>query len=461
MTRPWLACACALLLAACGGRSRPEPFAPWPGDPAPAPAAVASASAAAPVTGSFLIDLPTTLRLAETGPLQVALVEARLARAEAEWLEAAQRLLPSLLVGGSYWRLDGLDQDNQGQFLDVGGRDWLHFPAQVVAELRPGDALFASLAAAGRRDAAQAGAASARRQVTLEAAERFFELQEAEAQAAALRRAVTIAERLAGAIETAARVGRAFEGDVLRARARANRARLEAEGADGRRRVASARLATLLRLDPRVDLHAPPEPLPVTLVSPDTALEALVTDALSRRPELQVAEATLVAAEREEARALWGPFVPAVRGLASFGQFGDPGRDLETRKEFALGVWWTIGPGGLLDLGWQRRVAADLRAAELSRLGAYEAVVGEVVAAHAEAGARRAQLDLARLQVDEAGRALGLHEARDRLGVTVPLELIEAERAATQAWLDLIAAASGYNRAQYRLWFAAGAGERP
>ncbi|MCI0342333.1 MAG: TolC family protein, partial [Planctomycetales bacterium] len=163
------------------------------------------------------------------------------------------------------------------------------------------------------------------------------------------------------------------------------------------------------------------------------------------------------AAARGHDGVVWGPWIPMARAEAWGGRFGYVASRLDPRDDYSVGLWWRVGPGGLFDFGRAARAAADVRAAEWQEAGWRERVAGEVLAAAAEAESRRRQVAVAAEEVRDAGEALRLHEERDRLGVSVPLETIQAEEALTRARLDDVQSAAAFTRAQFRLWVASGA----
>ena len=69
---------------------------------------------------------------------------------------------------------------------------------------------------------------------------------------------------------------------------------------------------------------------------------------------------------------------------------------------------------------------------------------------------RGSQLSIARQAAEEAAESLQLFEQRQRQGVGLPLEVIEAEETLTEARRDLVSTISAYNISQYRLYHSVG-----
>ncbi len=446
----------ALLGAGCAGLPEAD-LAPWPGGASVAGWPARGARGGRSLAGeTFRLDLPTVLRLAGVSPVEVGLVRERIAAAEADRALALESLLPYATLGGAYTRLDGLTQGTDGSLSNVDKQSF-HFAARGVLEWDLGRAVFATLAAAQRVDAAREEGEARRREVARDAAEAYLDLSLASAEAEIHRRSLEIAERLRSQVEAAVEAGRGFRGDVLRARARAAHHRLGVERAEEKRRTVGVRLATLLRLDPEVTLlPSDARPLPVTLVPEGTPVAALLEKALRERPEILAAGARRAAAARGHDGVVWGPWIPTARAEVWGGRFGYVASRLDPRDDYAVGLWWRVGPGGIFDFGRAARAAADVRAADWLEAGWRERVAGDVLAAAAETESRRRQVAVAAEEVRDAEEALRLHEERERLGVSVPLEVIQAEEALTRARLDEAAAAASFTRAQIRLWVASG-----
>src|SRR5206468_11193477 len=111
------------------------------------------------------------------------------------------------------------------------------------------------------------------------------------------------------AVET----GIAFKGDLLRARVQAERNRLTLRQAQEQQRVAAARLAQVLHLDPAVELVAQDSELaPLSLVEPNAALDPLVQQALAARPELKQNQLLVSASREAKNGAAYGPLIPTL-----------------------------------------------------------------------------------------------------------------------------------------------------
>src|SRR5262245_5158342 len=151
-----------------------------PGEPAvlPQPAVLPPPTAVRFDTRSLPIDLPTALRLAEASPLDIAIAGSRLQVAAAQ-LQRAERLwLPTLYLGGDYYRHDGQLQDVSGNVFGT-SKSTLMVGAGPSMVFAFSDALFEPLAARQIMQARTAGVQTAQNDVFLAVAEAYFNVLQA------------------------------------------------------------------------------------------------------------------------------------------------------------------------------------------------------------------------------------------------------------------------------------------
>ncbi len=213
-------------------------------------------------------------------------------------------------------------------------------------------------------------------------AQAFFQLQEARGRLLGITAAVVRAELLVNfARELAPSLIAPLE--VNRARTELQSLRQAQQLAVRDWRVASARLAEVLLLDPATLLE-PIEPpyLQVTLISCERALDDLVAIALSNRPEITARRELVAAAnmflKREKSR----PFLPnlfvlspaTTTGLLPAGSyFAGPNNMLNSngsRFDIEVAAVWELQNAGFGNVGLirQRRAERDLAAIDLTRI---------------------------------------------------------------------------------------------
>src|SRR5579872_6346931 len=223
----------------------------------PTPAVLAKDPSPLPGERPLPIDLPTALRLANVEPLEIALAQQRLATAAAQLARANVLWLPTIYVGGEYFRHDGRTQDSSGDIINNSHSNMMvgAGPSMVFATT---DALFAPLAARQVVAARQASVQAAANDSLLAVAEAYFNVQQARGELAGAEDAVVrAAELVRRADQLAGEIAPPSEAN--RTRAELARRRQAVQLARERWRTASADLVRLLRLDPSV-LVNPQEP---------------------------------------------------------------------------------------------------------------------------------------------------------------------------------------------------------
>lgn len=453
------------------GQAPPVEIPPAPSVvPLPAPPATVPDARPLPIT------LPTALQLAGVNPLDIAVAQARLQTAAAQFDRANVAWLPHLNLGVDYFRHDGQIQDivgnvfttSRSSFL-VGGGPSLSF---ATAE-----AWFAPLAARQVIRARQADIQAARNDSTLAVAEAYFGVQQARGEVAGAADAARRAEDLVRRAEQLA-PGLVPTVEVSRARAELARRRQAVEAAYERWQVASADLTRLLRLDPATVAEPAEAPdLRFDLIDPTCPPDALIPVALTSRPELAsqqaLVQATLVRLRQERVR----PLVPSaiLRGVASqtpglsSGYFGGGVNDFVGnfggRNSMDAQLVWQLDNLGFGNRAAVREREAENRLALLELFRTQDRVAAEVVQALARAkgAANRAReaADGVRHAAETAERNLtGLGQTK-RAGeqlvlVFRPQEAVAAVAALDQAYRDYYAAVADANRAQFRLYRALG-----
>jgi outer membrane protein TolC len=439
------------------------------------------APALAPADRPLPINLPTALQLAGVRPVDIDLAAERI-RAAAAQLERADVLwLPTIYVGGDYFRHDGQIQDVAGNIIGT-SKGTLMVGAGPSAVFAISDALFQPLAARQELRAREAALQTARNDSLLAAAEAYFNVQQARGE-------------LAGALDAARRaedVGRRAEeltkslvppAEAARARAEAARRRQAVLTARERWRTASADLARVLRLDAAavVEPMEPPH-LQVALIAPDRPIDELIPVALTSRPEL-AAQQALVQATLERLRAeKLRPLIPSVllrgastpvTGTLAGGYFGggrnDRLGDFGGRLDVDVQVLWefqNLGFGNRARVG-ERRAENRQSVLELFRL--QDRVAAEVARAHAQlesAAARLTEAESGLRDAVESAKANyeGMTQTKKTgtgpealiLPVIRPQEAVASVQALALAYADYYGAVGDYNRAQFRLYWALG-----
>jgi outer membrane protein TolC len=226
-------------------------------------------------------------------------------------------------------------------------------------------------------------------------------------------------------------------------------------------RIVAALLAQVLHLDPSVELVPMDSDLaPLTLMETNAALDSLVQQSLRLRPELKESEALSSASREAKKGATYGPLIPAVGAQGFFGGLGG-GRDgvrdtFGAQEDYAIGVSWRIGPGGLFDFTRARASESRLKISELNFGKLHDEVTRQVVEAFTHWQSLNEQLSVAKRALEAAEEGLRLAQQRKEFAVGIVLENVQAEQDLTRARLDYLRTVADFDRAQYALSKAIG-----
>jgi outer membrane protein TolC len=409
------------------------------------------------------INLETALRLAGAKNLALEVARERVREARSLLEQEKQQLFPWVAPGIGYKRHDGNLQDIMGNVYNVSKQSGTA-ALTLQAQLDLGDSLYRVLAAKQAVAASEAGAEARRRETQLAVAAAYTELSRAVANVVTAEESQQISRKTLEQVRAAVTAGLAFAGDAQRVEVQLGRNEAQLLEARQAVRAASARLAQLLRLPPADELRPDlAEFVPVVLVATNRALESLVASALSLRPELRRADATVKLAQTRRDGATKGVWVPTIGASAAFGGLaggrnGDWGNG-DDFQDYGIGLSWRVGPGGIGDRSRIRTTDARLRIAGFEREQLRDEVVREVVELRSRAELAAEQVAVVTRTVASARRLVELTQARREFGVGVVLEAIEAERELSRAQAEQLQAVAAHNRAQWELWHASGQDE--
>jgi outer membrane protein TolC len=403
----------------------------------------------------YPIDLPTVLKLAKADNLDVKLAEERINEAKANHGSAMAKFLPWLTAGVAYRRHEGRTQAVDGTLLDV-DKQTISIGPTITAQIDVGDAWFTTLAAKQNVFASEAALQAQQQDSTLAAASGYFELLKAKALVDANRDAIATSQTYEQQLQGGLSAGVIFKGDLLRVQTQTQRYQVAAIQAQQQQRLAAARLAELLHLDPAIELIPQDnELLPIALLQRDSSQELLIKQALDARAELQQSQAQLQAAREAKKNAVYGPLIPSLGAQAFFGELGG-GKDSATgnygnSRDYAVGLNWRLGPGGLFDFSRINIAKSKLNSAELGVEKTSNSIKRQVVEALARAQSSSEQMAASRSALSNATETLRLTRERKQLGVGIVLEDIQAQQELVRARTDYLGAITEFNKSQYEL----------
>lgn len=412
------------------------------------------------------ISLTTALKLAGANNLDVKIVEEHLAEARADHLIAIEQFLPSVKSGMGFRQHDGNTQTVEGRIIDT-NKQLYTGGAALAAQIKLGNAIYETLATHQLVKAAKFATEARRLDSIYQAAVAFYDLVLSHAVVGVSEESVKISQEYALQVGKAAETGLAYQGDALRATAQVQKEELALEQAKVRRRIAAANLSQILNLDPAVELIPDQTTLaPIQLISGKGTLDSLVAKATANRPELKQTEARLQAARSKHDGALYGPTVPSISAEAFWGGLGggmgnSGAANFDNSSDYIVGASWTVGPGGLFDLGQINKTKAQVKQGVLETEKSRQEIIAQVVASQARISSMANQLHSAQQAMESIEKNLALTRDRKTFGVGEVWENIDAEEQWTKTRLDYLNVLAEYNKSQFAMIRALGLSPSP
>jgi outer membrane protein TolC len=218
-------------------------------------------------------------------------------------------------------------------------------------------------------------------------------------------------------------------------------------------------LTQQLSLDPQIAFQ-PNEPtvVPIELVPADPRALDLVARGLSHRPEIaesrQLIGEAVERLQREIRRcsraSSWGS---AMAGSAVGG--GDI-KDFSNSFDSVAGAFWECRNLGFGDRAARCEARSRVEQAQFREVAALDRVAREVVEAHAQVQSRREQIATAQQGVQAALASYERNLDRIKNVQGLPIEVLQAIQALTQARREYLRSLIAYNEAQFRLQRALG-----
>jgi outer membrane protein TolC len=450
----------------------PEPM------PGPATADLPTGGMDARSPQGLPINLATALQLAGATPLDIATATAQVEQALALQLQARALWIPNLNAGITYYRHDGKQQNIFTGPLFQKGVQSFFVGGGPTLTVGLADAIYSPLAARRVVGSRRADLQSARNDVLFNVSQSFFVLQDARGRLLGIGAAIDRAELLVNFARGLA--------PSLIAPLEINRAVTELQSLRQTQqvairdwRVASARLAEVLLLDPAALLE-PIEPpfLQITLVPTERTPEELVPIAIRNRPEIasrrELVEAAIQLLRREQTRPLLPNIImtsPALgTGLLPAGNISaGPNGSMNTngsRFDISVGAVWELQNAGLGNVGLIRQRRAEQRVASID-------LTRTVYRVKSEVSQSVARLQTARIRVAETEEGvrqaiesadknfIGLRETTRPAGeilrlIVRPQEVVQAIDALNLAYLNYSGAVNEYNISQFDVYRALG-----
>jgi len=406
-------------------------------------------------TQPFLIDLATTLQLARAQNLDIQIAKAQLEEAQANYGIATSKFLPWLTAGFSWRRHEGRTQAVDGTLIDTNKQSMSLGPS-ITAQVDLGDAIFTTMASKQMITASDAALGLQQQDSSLAAVKAYFDLLKAQALIEVQQQALRVSETYQQQISAGVTAGVVFKGDELRIQTQTEHFRMNVTQAEQLQAVQSTRLAEYLHLNPGISLVTQSKELiPIELINPSSTIEQLIPKALDASPEVKQSEALAEAALTNKKNTVYGPLIPTVGAQVFMGELGGGKNSASSNygnsKDYAFGLSWRLGPGGLFDFMRIKASDARLNAAKLKLEKTSESIKRQVIDAQIRIQSLTKQLSSSRITVSSANEALRLTRERKELGVGIVLEFIQAQQDVVRSQEEYIGVITEYNKAQYEL----------
>jgi outer membrane protein TolC len=445
------------------------------------------------------IDLATTIRLAQTSNLDIAQARQVVAQAQAIQERARVQMLPTIGIGSTFVDHEGRIQQAVGNILNS-NRNSLFVGGGTSLNVGLGDAIFAPLAARQVVAASQAGVQRVTSDALLAVADAYFgilrgrrrlarsaqtlEFLTAEQPSESRAKSKGLLPLVRDIVE--AGVQAAYRAELARLEAEVLRRRDEQAAALIELRLATAELARLIRLDPRlplwpVDDFRHPVPLPGEEWA-EQEIDQLVSFALQNRPEIAENQAVVQAAMQRLRAARVRPFLPSVVINFAYGGFGGspnfvrriPGSGLGIgsaltqsgridefgqRSDFDVSLIWRMQNLGFGNQSEVREQRAIHEHAQIRLQQAADRIVTQVVQTQEQVQVGKERVGLTRSSLyDDRGdpvgpvfRSIRLNFERIRAGEGRPLEVLDSIRGLNDLLEAYAQAMTDYERSQFRL----------
>jgi outer membrane protein TolC len=418
------------------------------------------------------IDFATALGLTAGQNPRIALAQAQVAQAFAQYSAAQVLWLPSIRTGVNYNKHEGEIQDVVGfSFPTSRGAAYGGLGAGAVGAGSPAipgiyaqfhltDAIYQRQITGHALDAREWLSDAAINDQLLETALAYLALLEALQRKAIAEQTAEHGQQLADITGSFFRAGAGTQADADRAAAALAILKNDVTRADEAIAVASARLSQQLSTDPTIVL-TPQEPavVPIELVRLDAPAGELVATALSNRPELAASRSLVCEAVNRLRREQHAPWLPSVILGASYGGFGAGvgGRiDGGERFDFDGVAYWELRNLGFGERAARENASAQIQQARMREVELLDTVAREVVEAQVQVEARRRMIDVAQEAITSGEDSYRRNLERIRNAQGLPIEVLQSIQALDQTRREYLRSVVEFNQAQFRLQRALG-----
>lgn len=411
-------------------------------------------------TASEKISLADCLRASTEENLDIARNFAGLRAQKYTYLEAASHFLPDINGGYNLIGLHGalpagLLGGNSGS--TSSGSDKLPGKAQLLTAgftytaYQGGKVLFGTLQQKHRLRASRAALKGSVNDVLLNTTSRYYDLLLNEALLDIRSRAVNISIEQVRINLSQEKSGTATGLDVLQSQAQLASDQQSLVDQQQARRRSAIQLAELMNVSFSQDFASVENELNKRRLVPRAySVDKLLLAAIDNRPELKQYEELRLAAKRAIVVAA-APLQPKVALGGSVYGLGASGSGMTSIFLLNFSVNWTLGKLGMSDLANIQTARWQARQAAIDAKKIFQSVFEQVRIAYDQSLAAEKRIEHASAQIDAAEEELRIATKRMTAGVGLNLDVLNAQRDRTQAYINKAQAIVDFNVAQAQL----------
>lgn len=412
-----------LLLASAPAHAQSTPPVPLRLEPVPPPSQVRLPDAPG-LEGFLTVEEAVRLALERQPDLRIPAAEVKAARGRTT--QARSGLLPQIDLNTSYTGQDPLSGTSDERVRLFGGTQASLILNQLLWDFHRTSSRVG--ANRSREAAREADLAAARANVERDVRQAFHGFVAATDLAEVARMNLENQRRNVALATARWESGLGLPADVVRAQTAVATSTVSLNAASAQAANARVRLARQMGLDPRTPLQPAPVPMPE---GAQGDLNAVIEQALQRRPEMQAAGREVEAARYalRAAHAANAPALSANAGLTSRGQNYPPESWF---VQYGLSLTWPVFDAGLT-AGLVEEAEGLLEAAEADLEVQRMDVVEEVVQAHVQLQTALDSLVAAAAGEANARESVRIAEGRYAAGLGSFLEVLDAQAALLNA----------------------------
>lgn len=397
------------------------------------------------------IDLATVVSVAQAENTDILLARQDIEVRRGQVQSSIGAIFPALVPSVFFQDVQGTKQATEGNLVGV---NFNTFQPGIAIQwiLNPGKVYYDIIAAKKRLAASEFQEKSVITKTLGTAAVQYYSLVLAQVQIEAAQQAVLESQELLRINQLREETGTGITGDILTAQAHLAQREQNLFKAINAFYNASVDLTLTLRLDASVTLVPKIENLSlITLVRKDFDLDALLALAVQHRPDLEQVRLLVASISAQTDATWWGAFGPELQAGYSYDGIktneGD-NTDLNDQRHFTARAGWRWSVSSFGDLKASHAIEKQAMIKADFKL---DKVRSEVIRALQASRMNDELITKSDQQLLAAREAFRLTRVSFENGMTINLNVLQAQDALAQANLHFAQAIVGYNQAQVHL----------